>query len=231
MKQLLILFFLPLITFGQNKGVEIDKSLYSYPKDSLIEAKVFIFNQVDSTNNKHYQYRYLFEEDNNKYLLIKGLGTADYDSSIYKVTDNNSQLIEYYKIIFISVLNIKQTYKGQLNYWGYDKSKDEPSITFLNYKKIGVFLTVINESNIKGEIDYVYKNDTIRSIELNEKDRLLFYHGNFPANKEGLVFYSKVIYGKGLGRIFIKTTNNKGKHEEYWQLESIIPYDLYLKKK
>jgi hypothetical protein len=223
-----LLLMIAIIVCG-NKGIRESRSFnnFHYPFDSLVNAKVFVYEKSDDKHSPVSRYEQVIEKDQKRYYIQVLLGDMDIrDSSVYEIEHERTILKDIYLIKRDLKSNEYKTIKGVI----FGKVDDDNMLSSaVRFSESDNMITF--ESISKYDSAYstkIFENETNC---LSSKDTLSLYiqHLDHESMNEIISMTGKSVYAYGIGLVYYSRLFYYDKSNYEFRLKKIIPYQEYLK--
>lgn len=236
MRNLFYLLFILVLTSCNKTNKPIDNQFmdeYRYPADSLIDPKVFVYENNDSLDKLSFYLRQVKVENGNKICIYVELdndnSTPRRDSTVYYYQGKNLILRDEYTLFKNSTTNKDRVFKSEiLDYSDYSQKK----VIKTKYR------SPLNESLIctNTDVSFFAKKTTFKIYDKDVKCIIMANNIYLKIRHKYIPFVGKdvektgiTIYAKGMGMVYKRTYNKTYKVDYSLKLKEIIDYQTYLK--
>jgi hypothetical protein len=227
--KLSLLFIISMIFCG-NKGIRESRSFndFHYPFDSLVNAKVFVYEKNDDNHSPVSRYEQVIEKDQQHYYIEALLGDMDIrDSSVYEIVQERTILKEMFIIKRDVKTHACKTIKGFI----FGKVENDKMLSStVRFNEADNIITF--ESLSKYDSAYATKIFDNETNCFSSKDTLSLYiqHLDHESMNEIISMTGKSVYAYGIGLVYYSRFFHNDKSNYEFRLKKIIPYQEYLKQ-
>ena len=202
---------------------------YQYPKDSLYNAKVFTFCNLNNPKSKMNVVHHVFSENDTTFFLKYSLERTGRDSSIYIKSDGEFKLSERFKVFLKGPEKTNTTLQGEILECFDSYLKNKTIVEFEDVNNPDVSIRIEGLSTLDSTMIYELQGKKIESVKYFEKTQISISHKFDSFAKSSFEIEGESILGKNIGMIYFKTKNKRTGEVDSWELESIIDYEKYVK--
>jgi len=227
----LLLFIIPV---GCSHTVnKIDNEIFSdyrYPLDSLVQPKVFVYQNLDGLNELSFAFKQKIVEDTNTIYITASINTSSpfRDSTTNYCRGKDLILKDKYSIVKNTKTNLEEAVKGKLLDYSDSGFKREIRIKF-TYPSPSIITTIKSNSILDKKIKFKLGTKILDCLLMKEYMSIDGRPKYIPFLGKKIKMTGISIIAKGIGLVYYSMENKPDKTKQAWQLKEIIDYQTYLK--